>query len=417
MINIVSESIGRGGRLGLIDGGVFDRRGVGNPSIEKFGGNVFVSYRVCDYTFMSFRGKVSQAKTVWFPALNEFRGAKFGSGNVIGVLDTDSLTVGEQTAFLDDAERGSRTYSGYEDTRLMCWDGTLYASCSKPSQGGDRIVIPMSVIKLDGDFGISDEMVRGVSNVEKNWMPVEGSPMEYVYSTGSPFSVVKVTGDGLSVVKKDDSLKFRTFYKGSTQARLYRDHYVVVAHYNEFVKDNGMDAYCYRHVLLVYDKDWNFVRESEPFTFMGFPVEFTCGLLVNDDGFVYVTFSVYDNVSFVLKMPSAYFDWLAGFGGKPAETSVRSLRGTDALGYYRRDGMLMDLCGRISRAGNRNGAFALYTYVGAYSADSRTALDAYYNALLIAKDCVAGADYEYARYLVAEDRILDQIKMINEVLL
>lgn len=416
MISIVSESIGCGGRLGLIDGGVFDRRGVGNPSIERHGGEILVSYRVCDYTFMSFRSKVCQAKTVWFPAQNEFKGAKFGSGNVMGVLDTDTLSVSGQTSFLEDSERGTRMYSGYEDVRLMDWDGVLHASCSKPRQTDNGVSIPMCVAELDDDFGVSRETVCAVSGVEKNWMPVEGSPKEYVYSTGSPFSIVKVGDGGLSVVKKDESVKFGAFYKGSTQARLYNGHHVVIAHYNEFSSDGGMDVYSYRHVLLVYDKDWNFVRESEPFTFMGFPVEFTCGLLVNDDGSAYVTFSVYDNVSFVLEIPAAYFGWLAGFGDKPSETSPRDLCGTDALGYWRRDGMLMDLCGKIARSGNANGAFALYTYIGAFSKNARMAADAYYNALLVTKDCVAGADYEYARYLLAEDRIIDQIKKINEVL-
>ena len=413
MINLVKESVGCGGNLGYIRGDIIKKKGVGNSSIEKLGDKIYVTYRVCDYTFISFRYNNRDKKSCWYPNITEFPDSKFGSENVIGILNKDTLSVENQTQFLKNPDKGKFLYSGYEDVRLINWGGKLHASCSKPNAVQGMSNIPMMIIGLNENFGSEFEINCKIADVEKNWMPVEGQPMTYLYSTGSPLCVIKISEKEATLVKRDDNIKFETFYKGSTQARLYKDHYVVMVHYNETSNDeNGMLCYKYFHKFLVYDKDWNFVRESEPFAFMDYTVEFSCGFLI-DGGFVYTTFSIFDNVSFVLKTPIAYFDWLVGFGKKPKNVDFKG-NAINMLGRYQTDELFMEFCETLVEEENCNGAFSLYTKLGAYSTNVDIARDAYTRAACLVNDCSVGVDCNRIVELIEIEHIVKQINILNK---
>ena len=413
MINFVKESVGCGGKLGYIRGDVIKRKGVGNSSIEKLGDKIYVTYRVCDYTFTSSRYHIFEKKTCWYPNITNFPNTKFGSENVIGVLDKDELSVGEQVQFLANPDKGKFLYSGYEDVRIINWNEKLYASCSKPNAVNGMNNIPMIIIGLNDKFGSDFEINCKIADVEKNWMPVDGQPLTYLYSTCNPLNVIKISEKEATLVKRNHDVKFETFYKGSTQARFYNNHYVVMVHYNEASTDaDGMFCYKYFHKFLVYDKEWNFVRESEPFTFMNFSVEFSCGLLI-DDGFVYITFSLFDNVSFVLKSTTEYFDWVLGFGEKPKEVSFKGNE-IDFLGRHQTDSLFMEFCEMLVDDENYNGAFSIYTKLGAFSTNTSIAREAYLRAACLVNDCSVGIEYNRLAALVEIEGIIKQINILNK---
>ncbi len=61
----------------------------------------------------------------------------------------------------------------------------------------------------------------------------------------------------------------------------------------------------------MWDKDLNIVKYSDAFKFIGFPIEFTCGLLFDGEKFV-VPFGIYDSASFLLTLTTDLFENLVG---------------------------------------------------------------------------------------------------------
>lgn len=411
MENLAEQAIKHGGVLEIVKGDVFTGNGTGNITLEKNNnGDIIVSYRVCSYTFLSFRNKISyNLKTQWIPVIGEFTELTFGSTNVVGTLNKETLCVENQREYLPDVNRGKNVYTGYEDVRLINWDNCMYAITSKPYSLGDRR-IPIAVSKLNENYGVEKETLYIHQNVEKNWMPIENQPLTFLYTSVNPTNVI-VCNDKEFLVKKTIETNEPIFYKGSTQVREYKNHYIVLTHYNEETNVDDMSLYSYKHIFLKYDKDWNLVAKSEPFTFMGYSIEFACGLLV-DENDVYLTFSLYDNVAFVLRFGTDFLDYL--FGSK--KQLQRKTKENIGIKYPKTDKDFFEFCGEIAKAKNINGALAMYTSLGAFTKDLQLAKDAYMEALWILKQGKLGNTNNYITMLLYEDRIIDQITRINEEL-
>ena len=57
----------------------------------------------------------------------------------------------------------------------------------------------------------------------------------------------------------------------------------------------------YRHVFTYWDKNWNILKQSKQFDFMGANIEFCCGMAKYKDNYI-ITFGFQDNASYVLKI-------------------------------------------------------------------------------------------------------------------
>ena len=344
MEKLVEQALKYGGALNMVKGTVFEKNNTGNITLEKnSNGDIIVSYRVGCYTFFSCREKITyNLKTLWIPSMGEFPEHTFGSTNVIGTLNKETLYIQQ--------------------------------------------------------------------NVEKNWMPVENQPFTFLYTSVNPTNVIVCNNKEFSV-KKTIETNEPNFYKGSTQVREYKDHYIVLAHYNEEITVDEMSLYSYKHIFLKYDKDWNLVAKSEPFTFMNCSIEFSCGFLI-DKNDVYLTFSLYDNVAFVLRFKTNFLDYLFG-SKKPTQKKQTKIVGID---YPKTDNDMFNLCGEIVKANNVNGALAMYMSLGAFSKDLQLAKNAYSEALWLLKHGTLSNNDDYITMLLYEDRIIDQITRINKKL-
>ena len=68
----------------------------------------------------------------------------------------------------------------------------------------------------------------------------------------------------------------------------------------------------YMHRWVVWDKDWNFVHISEPWSFMDAEIEFCCGLTFYR-GDLLATFGFQDNAAYLLQIPDSMITDIIGF--------------------------------------------------------------------------------------------------------
>lgn len=224
--------------------------------------------------------------------------------------------------------------AGHEDMRLVRWDGKLYGT-GVQRDWDERGVGRMHLSELDESTGKELSRVRikapgaDDSYCEKNWMPVLDMPFHYV-KWCTPLTLVRVdpeSGESEVLFEKEvdwntENIQYDgTDIRGSSQVVEWGDYRVALVHrcrlwYNE--KKQKSDT-GYFTQFMVWDREWNLVRASEPFKFAEFGIEFTNGLAVRDGKFL-IPFALQDNMCFLLSVDEAVVaDFMFGrskvFGG------------------------------------------------------------------------------------------------------
>lgn len=204
-------------------------------------------------------------------------------------------------------------FVGLEDARLVRWNGKLYGT------GVRRDTTPngqgrMELSELDEEgHEISRVRIKApgdnTSYCEKNWMPILDMPYHYV-KWCNPIEIVKAnptTGDCETVLLKEQPQDIEYYntngmgIRGSSQVIPWGEYRIAITHMCELWMNekNQKSGTGYFEQFIVWDKDWNIVKISEPFTFAHFGIEFTNGLAFNDGKF-YIPFALQDNFSFLL---------------------------------------------------------------------------------------------------------------------
>jgi predicted GH43/DUF377 family glycosyl hydrolase len=79
--------------------------------------------------------------------------------------------------------------------------------------------------------------------------------------------------------------------------------YIAVVHETHLFDFSGTRKNAvYKHRFILWDKDFNIKKITEPFSFMGSKIEFCCGATFKD-GDLLLSFGFQDNCSFLLKIP------------------------------------------------------------------------------------------------------------------
>ena len=206
-------------------------------------------------------------------------------------------------------------FVGLEDARLVRWNGKLYGTGVRrdtTTNGEGRM--ELSELNESGkELRRTRIKAPGANDsyCEKNWMPILDMPYHYV-KWCNPIEIVKadpITGDCETVLLKEQPQDIE-FYKtndmgirGSSQVIPWGDYRIAITHMCELWinEKNQKSGTGYFEQFIVWDKDWNIVKISEPFTFAHFGIEFTNGLAY-EDGVFYIPFALQDNFSFLLKV-------------------------------------------------------------------------------------------------------------------
>ncbi len=384
------------------------RNGITNPSILKHNGKTLVTFRSPSYSFLVYREKMPDGRNIsYFPQNRNEAPVSFSSYNYICELDTDTLEVFNSKPILTDFNDNREVlYRGLEDIRMYNDGDNLCCSTSIFTNWGK---VDMRINKLDSDYNVVEEKTYNLIGVEKNWMPVIGRPGVFVHTV--PGVVVDTNKNDDVIIKDTDR---NMLYSGSTQLVPYKDGYISICHKrltSDYVKHMGWG---YFHKFVCWNKDLEIAGESDWFSFMGFPIEFTCGLLIDGDD-VILPFSVFDTTSFIMKFDVSVIEHMLNktdikerdFGGSPLCNLIMMNRDEDvamAMGSY-----------IVHASDNPASRICCYSYMASIL-DPRTALDLYVRCICELKKLDMRTENWYVNAILGEDEIVGQINNLLNVI-
>ena len=328
MNNFVKHCLDNGGIIKplIIPSHLTNGTGLFNPTIfVDDDGKIIANIRHCQYTLYHSEKRVYEHQ--WGPLLylNPDNDPTLTTTNYFCILDenldtTNVLKV--DTSLLD--KKPLWEFVGLEDARMVKWDGKYYIT------GVRRDLDTIGTGRMDlSELEITDNSVKevgryripipgdGHSYCEKNWMPVTDLPFHYVKWT-NPTQVVKCDISNADPAapsdhRGSDGVTCETLFvgdgeimdydlRGGSQVISYKDGYLCLNHITFLYRSpaDRKDA-TYRHQFTYWDKDWNLIKRSPMFDFMGANIEFACGLSKYYNDYL-ITFGFQDNAAYVLKL-------------------------------------------------------------------------------------------------------------------
>lgn len=294
--------------------------GLFNPSVYKDGDNLLVNVRHCQYTILhAEKGKFEHQ---WGPLvyLCPENDMTLTTTNYLCVLDDnlDVTTIQQvDTSALDVPPIWE--FVGLEDARLVRWDGKLFMCGVRrdtTTNGVGRMELSEIINTSDGVKEISRWRIPApapdTSYCEKNWVPVLDMPYHFV-KWSNPTEVVKVD----PIAKTCESVFVGEYinkpydYRGGSQVISCGDYRITLPHIvtNFSKSEAGRKNAQYRQAFIVWDKDWNIVKFTEPFSFMNAEIEFCCGMTEYKDNYL-ISFGFQDNAAFLLRVPKTIIEEL-----------------------------------------------------------------------------------------------------------
>jgi hypothetical protein len=73
-----------------------------------------------------------------------------------------------------------------------------------------------------------------------------------------------------------------------------------------YKSESGKKNADYFHNFIVWDRNWNVVKYTDRFNFMGAKIEFACGMCHYNNNLL-ITFGYQDNSAFLLQIPENFF--------------------------------------------------------------------------------------------------------------
>lgn len=332
--NFASYALKRGGKLTELELPFEHSEGLGvaNPSIFFKDGKTLCNIRRVNYFFhISENGRWSS----WYGPSSYHHpddDITLTTENYMCELDEDCRVVPSTVKHVDYSRFWTKPQWGFvgeEDCRIVEWDGHMYLTgCRRDTETTG--ISRMELTEID-ENAVEIQRHRlpakgkNDSYCEKNWMPILDEPYRYV-TWSNPCCISEynpkdnTTREVLCKEYKIQSKDPLGDLRGSSQVVTVGDYRIAVVHevdlwLNRYKEKNAK----YYTRFIVWDRDWNLVGLSQRFWFMGFRVEFGVGLAYKNETF-YITFSVYDNASYVLRIPKAA---LYGFVG--IENEAREL--------------------------------------------------------------------------------------------
>lgn len=301
--------------------------GLMNPSVYVDQDQILCNIRHVNYTLYHSENKRFQHRYGPLQYLHPENDRHLRTWNYLAVLGPD-LDVQRVTQVNTDQLDVTPIWEfvGLEDARVVRWDGRLYLTGVRrdtTTNGQGRM--ELSEIEI-GDDGVKEISRRRIpapgadaSYCEKNWMPVLDQPYTYVKWT-NPTEVVRYDPDSntTTTIALDETASMPGLpdFRGGSQVIPYGDHYLALTHEVDLFKsEHGQKDAVYRHRFVVWTRDWQLVKITPSFNFMGADIEFCCGAGWQGQDLL-VTFGYQDNAAFLLKIPRDLLDQLV-WGSMP----------------------------------------------------------------------------------------------------
>jgi hypothetical protein len=317
-MNLVHKSVSQGGKLAplILPHDLTSGMGLMNPSIFiDDDGDILVNIRHVNYTLYHSEGD-QRFFSPWGPLsyLHPEKDQRLVTTNYLCRLDKD-LNIINYTKVDYSALDVPPIWEfvGEEDCRITQWDGNYYLiGVRRDTTPNGQGRMEYSKIELDKTTWTAKEVQRVRipppidvnSYCEKNWMPILDMPYHFV-KWAMPTEVVKANPDKSEckqvLTKSTPSVPIDQ--RGGTNIVSWGEYYIAFTHEVKLWRNylNQKDS-IYRHRMIVWDKEFNFVGLSNSFAFLDTPIEFCVGAAVRN-GKLLLSFGVQDNAAFVLEVP------------------------------------------------------------------------------------------------------------------
>jgi len=317
-MNLVHKSVSQGGKLAplILPHNLTSGMGLMNPSIFiDDDGDILVNIRHVNYTLYHSEGD-QRFFSPWGPLsyLHPEKDQRLVTTNYLCRLDKD-LNIINYTEVDYSALNVPPIWEfvGEEDCRITQWDGNYYLiGVRRDTTINGQGRMEYSKIELDKTNWTAKEVQRVRipppidvnSYCEKNWMPILDMPYHFV-KWAMPTEVVKANPDKSECeqVLTRSRPTVPIDQRGGTNIVSWGDYYIAFTHEVKLWRNylEQKDS-IYRHRMIVWDKEFNFVGLSNSFAFLDTPIEFCVGAAVRN-GKLLLSFGVQDNAAFVLEVP------------------------------------------------------------------------------------------------------------------
>ncbi len=298
----------------IIPGDLTNGTGLMNPSVLVDNGKILVNIRHVNYTFYHSEKKLFQHQYGPLTYVHPENDMHLRTWNWYCELNEELEIVRNNkidTSKFDTYEP-MWDFVGLEDARLVRWKGKLYITGVRrdtTTNGQGRMELSEIIVNDDSVVEVSRFRIpppkHKDSYCEKNWMPILDKPYHFV-KWSNPTEVVKVDPEKetCKTVYLTEPIPLPRDLRGGSQViRWDDDHWIALTHEVDlFHSEVGRKDAVYRHRLILWDNEWNIVKASNDFSFLGGHVEFCIGMVEYQGDFL-ITFGFQDNAAYIMKTP------------------------------------------------------------------------------------------------------------------
>lgn len=203
------------------------------------------------------------------------------------------------------ARAASARIQGFEDCRLFRWRDHWWCSATSRDIEPDARAI-MVLLRLDDAGDLVEAWPLhgyGDDQNQKNWMPIVGDRLRFLYSCGPAIVVDASAADGSFIVESgNDAGLAIEHWRGGGPLLQWDAGWLAVIHE---AKDTSHGRE-YAHRFVALDADFIACAASDPFCFRKPGVEFAAGLAFNhDDSAVVVSFGADDSSAWIATIPAS----------------------------------------------------------------------------------------------------------------
>jgi len=313
----VNMALENGGKIEPLILPAEESKGLGlcNPSVYIHNNKILLNLRQLNYVL--FHAEMNRHEHIWGPLcyLNPENDIKLRTTNYLCYLDDDL----QMTKYIKVDTTGFDReplweFIGLEDARLFIWDEKMFLCGVRrdtTTHGEGRMELSEIVIKNNTVTEISRTRIpapgKNDTYCEKNWMPILDQPYHWV-KWSNPTEVVKFD----PVAKTTVTTKLGQYYpldrdlRGASQVIPFLDGYLTLTHETFLYRsERDLKDATYRHRFIFWDKNFNVVKFSKEFSFMGAKIEFCCGM-AEYNGNILITFGYQDNAAFIMQAPKNF---------------------------------------------------------------------------------------------------------------
>jgi len=316
-MNLVQRAVNHGGKLAplVISQGLTSGTGLMNPSIFiDDDGDILVNLRHVNYTLVHSEGE-QLFPSRWGPLsyLHPEKDQRLVTENYLCRLDSNLQMINHTRVEMLELHQPIWEFVGLEDARLVQWEGSYYLiGVRRDTTTNGQGRMEYTHIDIDkGNWTVKETKRTRIpapgpdsSYCEKNWYPVLDQPYHFVKWT-MPTEMVKADPDEPKVeqVFVKETPAAPNDQRGGSQVVKWGSMYIAITHeVNLFKNYLKQKDGIYRHRLVLWDEQFNFVGLSRAFSFLDARIEFAVGAAIHQ-GDLLISFGFQDNAAFVLRTP------------------------------------------------------------------------------------------------------------------